>query len=787
MPERLSVKSVLRTYAILLLAPLLLLAPILLRGQTLFWGTPSLQFVPWYTYAVESLRQGSLPLWNSLNGMGAPLLANYQTAFLYPPNWILLLLGLAAGPEYSAAAVALGYLLLSVLHLAWAGLGMALLLRLLGYQWLGQIIGGLAFGLSGYVIGRLGFFSMVWVAAWLPWVIYFADRIASPLTNNAAEQSGRFRLVLGLVIALAMQLLAGHAQLTWYSILLAGMWVTVGTLRGGGIKRLLWGWLSFVAAGLLASGLAAAQLVPTFAYLQLSQRADAVAVGDAMTYSFWPWRLITLFAPDFFGSPAGADFWGYASYWEDHAYLGMLPLLLALSTLIILVKGLWRKGRARDWFLVLFLWAGLLLTFVLALGKFTPVFPFLYYHVPTFDMFQAPARYLIWAAFALPVLAAAAVERWRSPTGRGLYWFRLGTAGAFAITLGAMLAWQLMDNVRLTFIRAAALAGLWALGFGLLTLAKPLAEKHVRLPLWQWSAVAWVLLDLLFTGWNLNPGTPLSFYTYRPALPPVSSGERIYLGKQTEYDLKFRRFLRFEDFTPLENWQNQRDVWIPNLNLLDGVALANNFDPLIPDHYGRWMKNIDAMGPETQQSWLAWSEVGAVETIDLRQPNGIRFDALTGAARWHWYRCTQFNADPEQVWRAMEQEMAFSVDTARTLLLEGRPPKTGQACDPAGQAAQVLWIEERPGSLVLEVNAGSDGWLEIMNTWYPGWRATVDGSPAVVYRADGAFLAVPVSAGSHKVELYYTPSGFIFGSLFSILVLLFVLFLWRKMGAGRVT
>ena len=87
----------------------------LIRGRALFWGTPLLQFTPWHTAAKEIALSGHLPLWNPWLGMGAPLFANYQSALLYPPNWLLL-----------ATDVAWGQTLLVLLHLMWAGFGMAL-------------------------------------------------------------------------------------------------------------------------------------------------------------------------------------------------------------------------------------------------------------------------------------------------------------------------------------------------------------------------------------------------------------------------------------------------------------------------------------------------------------------------------------------------------------------------------------------------------------------------------------------------------------------------------------
>ncbi len=99
-------------FALLILA-VVALFPGVLAGEVLFWGLPSLQFYPWREFAFEQIAAGHLPAWNPLVGAGAPLLANYQTAVFYPPNWLHLLL-----PDAHAMSI------VAVLHVLWAGLGM---------------------------------------------------------------------------------------------------------------------------------------------------------------------------------------------------------------------------------------------------------------------------------------------------------------------------------------------------------------------------------------------------------------------------------------------------------------------------------------------------------------------------------------------------------------------------------------------------------------------------------------------------------------------------------------
>ena len=415
--------------------------------------------------------------------MGAPLLANYQSALLYPPNWIYLALYALAG----ARLMAWGMALMAALHLAWAGAGMAAIARRLGLGGLAQVVSGLAFGLSGYLVARLGFLSITSTAAWLPWVLLY-------LTPRAGEPSLPRRDTLKLAFCLAMLLLAGHAQTAWYTLLLAGLWAGFwagfSTRREladtqkppkrawlASVRRIMQAWLWLGVALALAVGICAAQLLPTAEYLAQSQRAAAVDYDYALNYSFWPWHLLNLLAPGIFGSPVSGDYWGYANYWEDAIYVGLLPLLMAFGALLGSLRR--KPGVERPWrYLTWFLFGVIALALLLALGKNTPVFPWLYRYIPTFAMFQAPARWMIWSEFALALLAGIGVERWRQPRGWGLYWTRMGTMGAFAITVGAGLAWIYLGAVSPSFIRATALLGFFGVGIGALSQSAPPGEDR---------------------------------------------------------------------------------------------------------------------------------------------------------------------------------------------------------------------------------------------------------------------------------------------------------------------
>jgi len=73
--------------------------------------------------------------------------------------------------------------------------------------------------------------------------------------------------------------------------------------------------------------------------------------------------------------------------------------------------------------------------------------------------------------------------------------------------------------------------------------------------------------------------------------------------------------------------------------------------------------------------------------------------------------------------------------------------------------------------IVVAVEGGSGGELILTDSFYPGWRAWVDGEPVSIRRADEAFRGVPVPPGTHTVEFRYEPASFRVGLFLSLLTL----------------
>ncbi len=91
---------------------------------------------------------------------------------------------------------------------------------------------------------------------------------------------------------------------------------------------------------------------------------------------------------------------------------------------------------------------------------------------------------------------------------------------------------------------------------------------------------------------------------------------------------------------------------------------------------------------------------------------------------------------------------------------------------PAPPSTPARLVSESDTSATFDVDARAPGRLVFLNTYYPGWRATVDGHSAPIEPANVAFDSIPIQAGSHRVRFYYHPTSVIVGAVLSVVALL---------------
>ena len=353
------------------LPPFLLLLPLVWLFRHALFGLQHFAFrdaahyyFPYYRFVQEAWQEG-LPLWNPLDGIGQPLLADPTAAVLYPGK-LLFLLPL----EYS-----LVYAIYIVAHLWLAGAGAYYCARYCRAGTFGAMLCGISYELSGHVLFQYCNPIYCVGAAWLPWSLLCIEGI---LRTRARDDRRPRRYMLLLAIVWSMMILGGDPQIAMHSAML-------GLLRVAFVseRTRFAGMASLVVAGTLALLLSAVQVLPTAEWAADSDRAsrdsarsvwewasDSMAAGSAVSaaglwrqsddpaghgnrtgdFSVGPWRWAELFCPDFSGRwfPVHQR-WikgipAEGRTWAPSMYMGLLTVALAIGGLRFL-----RGSRNRRW------------------------------------------------------------------------------------------------------------------------------------------------------------------------------------------------------------------------------------------------------------------------------------------------------------------------------------------------------------------------------------------------------------------------------------------------------
>ena len=92
------------------------------------------------------------------------------------------------------------------------------------------------------------------------------------------------------------------------------------------------------------------------------------------------------------------------------------------------------------------------------------------------------------------------------------------------------------------------------------------------------------------------------------------------------------------------------------------------------------------------------------------------------------------------------------------------------AAPPAATARVTSWA---PGKMTIAIS-GTDakaGHLLVSENWYPDWKATVDGKPGVVRRANHTLLSVELPLDAKEVQLEFQSDMYAKGKIISLIAL----------------
>jgi hypothetical protein len=734
-----------RFAALLGLAILAAFSPVLAGSHSFYFRDFGFFGYPLAYYHKESLWRGEFPWWNPFNCFGLPFAAQWNTLVFYPGSLIYLLLPL----PWSLSLFCLAHLFL-------AGMGM----YFLAFRWtqhrFAAALAGLAFALSGLMLSSLKWPNNIAVLGWMPWVVL--------LVEQAWREGGR--RVLWAALAGAAQMLAGTPELillTWF--LLLALWLGQWALAVAPRWRMA-GRLAAVIA--LVSGLSAIQLLPFLELLAHSHRGGRFG-ADSWAMPLWGWAnfLVPLF--HCFKSHQGV-FAQYGQYWVSSYYVSVLVLGLALWAV-------WRAGRRRVWLLS----AAAMLSLALALGEAGRLYAWLAQVFPPLGLMRFPIKFVVLPVFIFPLLAALGVKHWtaapRSEDCRRLRDWLLVVV-LMLVAMGGLVwvarLWPLPnDDWPATCKNAAWRGGCWVVAAALWW-ACSMTPRVPRRWLLKLALLALVAADALTHAPWQNPTVPR--WAMAPGLSelqprPELGQSRAMITPAAEHQLD-----HWAPPDPLQDYLASRLGLFCNCNLLDRIPKVDGFYSLYlresalvvgmlyrttNSYYPRLMDFLGVSQMPVEGRTVVWSA----------RTNGLPW--LTGGQR------PVFASEAETLRALSSPDFDPRGVVYLPLLLQGRLAATNAS---AVTVHSPRWSVHQ---VEFEADTQRPALVVVAQAYHADWRASINGRPAPVWRANLAFQALEVPAGRSRVRFSFVDRHAYAGAALSLASLLVCGLAWRRTSRQR--
>lgn len=730
---------------------------ILLRGGTLAWRDSARLFEPLRPLIADSLRHARLPLWNPHESLGVPLFAQLMHGVLHPVSVAAAFLAPRDGIDP-----------LLVAHIAVAAAGSYLLAVVLGARPWAALAAGLAFGMSGYVLGLTSNLQYLAAGASAPWAI----------AGIVWGTRGRAARIAVAAAGVSVLHLAGDPQWTIAAVGLSAVLVTV--LGGPGALRRA---LAAVIVGTLLAGL---QLFPAWEYFAETGRASGLPLPERTEWSFPLARLVELVCPGLFAGRAGVTFddpvfgWlggpGYGG--ELMAFLPAVTVGAATLALAVASVRSSRLALALGASAALFLWA--------SLGAAAGADQVLH-HVPVWGAFRYPEKLIGPFTLCVASLAALGCDRLAS-TAAGDRRFSWGVLAASAACGGAVALLRLAPAIVPDSASEAARAGLAAarerLASGLLLPAVALAllaavtRLRPRLGPDALAAAAALLVGVeglaasrfsLHAGVRgLTEGGPVAALRSEPPRLPA----RILTVSAPE---NAGRYTLRADLDDADAFRDAgASVGAPPYNVRFRIDHLDGYSGLVPEATVRFASAFARdLGPER---WAAYRRYGVTHAVLTDRSEDARAAAAGGrVVRIDPDRKVAVVEVPHRPWaifaertaEVSSQDLALAAVIASerrgdpTVVLEGGPAHAGPG--------HVIAAERRPERIEVVAAAEAPATLVINDAFSRGWIATLDGAPVPIWRADGLVRAVAWPLGRHVLEMTYEAPGLRAGAVASLL------------------
>lgn len=719
------------------------------RSETVVHGVPMVphkpvghdvfrQIYPFKALSTDILRSGHIPLWNPYNGAGQPLFAAGVHAMLNPMNlvffvfdpataWTILFVG-------QFVAIALTFLLYAgAIGLATPAALIACIL-LLG---------------SSFVIANSLFATFLYSYAGLPLLLWCIEmRIRN-------RRSGEIIFPL----AVAWIVLTGFPQLTLYIFLVTVAYMIFRLRESTLISHSIW--LRFSGLWLLGLGMSTVWLAPMYELYNAAAITTESSAFIIRTFLMPVTHLLSVFVPNFFGNPATYNYWGYADYVETAGTIGSVAIFFALCSWQVRENML---SRPRIFF------AGVLGVSLFLVIR-SPFTQWLYrLPIPVLTT-GVPSRLLGIAAFSLAVLAGIGIQGYLTEKHTKVIRNTLIFVWSALVGIGLVVYYlqethvpcanPVITNCYTTAFRNSILELFVFTAVGLLAVAQRAFRMHSR-SIVLYGAACIVLVSSVYNAYKFvplaNSDQMMPPYPLLSALSQIKPERVGYLGVHLPTDLATQyRFYDTNYYNPL--YISRYGELVSYVNTGDRLQGLSRSDVNVVSEAtvgAELARRRERFWDMTGTSVLLTKKSDALMPLDpvMWEDNTWRITKRPSALP-HAYMVTDVRSIPDPD-RLLEGLFSAHTDIRKTAFVEEPLSGIDVGSDIPGTVTVNAY---EPNAAEMSVSSRANSLLIVSDTYYPGWRASVDGKEATVYRANYSFRGIIIPKGDHKVRMYYKPDS----------------------------
>lgn len=690
----------------------------------------------------EMLKKGEILKWSPYVFSGYPIYANGHSSFHNP---FRLLFNFLFPPVFARDFTIFFHMVLS-------GIFSFLFLREMGFSFYPSLFGGTAWEFCAHNTALVEWLWGAMASAYLPMLLFFFLKLLN---------TGKGYYFFLTASAFTLSLMCGNLQWSLYTGMI---WLSFYALhvylrlREKDLKGAVMITVFFTGAFIMGFLLSSIEILPTLELLKNSViQRESYSYQEIKTDFLTKFSLfITLFYPRLTGSPfdqINLRNIAILSYYLFNGYIGILPLFFMVSGIVLF----WRKAEVKLFtFLLILSWLVALRTPLVVIFLKIPLINKLFHD-----------RILFISSFFGIILATSGLTGFFSEENirlKSIITFSFPCLFVITVTVFFITSLKAISSSWLSpFNTAINIPFLLLIASTLLLSGKlrGMKDSHFKLL----SALI-LILDLVPLGMISNT---------------CDSPKSLEIVERLKNEIEIKPGERIAGLTP-------------NLSVILKIPSMEGYDSVYPQWY------FKSLYPALHTTRMRWQVLYNITPNALLKLLGVKFvipngnlnpvdnplmikdmKPLKSAGKLRIYEVEGTLPRvfvPEKFVLMSEKECAEFLHRAgfnplEFLILVEIP----EEFVPQGMKGTAEIISYTPHEVLIKADMETDGFLVLSDTYYPGWKAYVDGRETRIYRAYSFLRAVKVSKGKHEIVFRFSPSIYLAGKIITALsaVLLIVL------------